>query len=40
MVSYKYIVVMVCAVNKLSLIQEEDEEEENSLYHKSIYKHL
>ena len=27
-VSCEYIIVMVCAVNKLSLIQEEEEEEE------------
>ena len=28
MVSCKYIIVMVCAMNKLSLIQEEEEEEQ------------
>ena len=36
MVSLEYVIVMLCAVNKLSLIQEE---EENDLYHKSIYKY-
>ena len=39
MVSCEYIIVMVCALNKLSLIQEE-EDDENILYRKSVYKYL
>ena len=35
MVSCEYIIVMVCAVNKSSLIQEEEEEEEEFL--SSVY---
>ena len=38
MVSCEYIIVMVCAVNKLSLIQEEEKEEEIEFLIKGSFK--